>query len=59
MTKNEKHIFAFFTDGFKVWELDLYPFGVREDWSSEEIWTVAKREMRIAFGKPVDSWVAK
>jgi hypothetical protein len=57
--KKEKHIYAFFTDGIKTWELDLFYFGVREDWTSEQIWTVARREMKNIFGKPVDYWGVK
>ena len=36
--------------------LDLTRFGVRKEWSSEAIWDVARREMRLSWNKPVTSW---
>jgi len=46
----DRHIIAWHIGQDRDYRLDLHPFGVRESWPTQDIWDVARREMRIAFG---------
>lgn len=51
-----KHVIAECREAERTYVVDLYPYGVREEWPAEIIWEVARREMLLAWKKPVTGW---
>jgi hypothetical protein len=52
----ERHIIAYCIEANHEYRIDLYHYGVRASWPPNAIWDVAKREMKLAWGKDVTCW---